>query len=71
MIYLGKELSEYDKEQLEFILKSLTSAEAKRNEASQHEKFNKLDGKGMEFPPPNKAFVELKNAIELEIKERK
>jgi len=56
---------------LEFILKSLTAAEAKRNEASQHEKFNKLDGKGMEFPPPNKAFVELKNAIELEIKERK
>ena len=38
----------------------------KRNEARLHEKFKK-----MPFPPPNPAFIEMMNSIELELKKRK
>ena len=37
----------------------------KRNEARLHEKFKK-----MPFPPPNPAFIEMINSIELELKKR-
>ncbi len=41
-----------------------------REIASKHPKFN--DGpKRMAFPPPNPAFVEMKNSIEEEMKKRK
>ncbi len=69
--YLGKPLSSYNVWELGHILSSMNTAEAKRNEARQHEKFKKLDGKGMEFPPPNPAFLKLKSAIEEEITSRK
>ena len=37
-----------------------------RDEARKHDKFKK-----MEFPPPNTAFIEMMNSIELELKKRK
>jgi hypothetical protein len=64
--YNGKPLSEYFTSQLEAILSGLQSAETSRNKAASHEKFKK-----MEFPPPNPAFLELKTAIEEELKVRK
>ena len=65
MKYLGKELSDYTLFELTAINNNLEAAEAKREEASKHEKFNK-----MEFPPPNPAFLELKFEIIKEIKEK-
>lgn len=65
MNYLGKPISEHDLWALGEVLTSLKAAEKKREAASKHPKFEK-----MEFPPPNPAFLELKSAIELEIKNR-
>lgn len=59
MIYAGKELSNYDLWTLGNILKSLLDAEKRREEASKHSKFDK-----MEFPPPNPAFLKLKAEVE-------
>jgi hypothetical protein len=70
--YRGKELKEYFTSQLEAILGGLQSALNKRNEASKHPKFDKINNKkGMDFPPPNPEFLKLKTAIEEELKVRK
>lgn len=65
MNYLGKPILEHDLWALGEILKSFKDAEAKREIASKHEKFKK-----MEFPPPNPSFLELKEAVELEIRKK-
>lgn len=65
MKHAGKELSEFPLDQLTAILKSMQDAEAKRVEASKHEKFKK-----MPFPPANPEFLNLRIAIEEEIRKR-
>lgn len=66
MKYQGKDLSDHTLPELEIIWLDLLAAENKREEASKHEKF-----KNMEFPPPNPKFLELKLAIEEEIRKKK
>lgn len=69
--YLGKPLSQYDLWDLGIIKKILKEAEAKREEASKHHKFDKKNNKkAMTFPPPNPEFLKLKNAVEVEIRKR-
>lgn len=76
MKYLNKELSSYSLWDLGEIKTSLDAAEAQRVKASQHPKFNadRQEGKRtipkMEFPPTNPKFIELKNAVEIEIESR-
>jgi hypothetical protein len=65
MLYKDKELADYDLWELGAIEKFLNDAMAAREEAAKHAKFEK-----MEFPPPNPKFLELKNAVELEIKNK-
>lgn len=65
MIYAGKDLSDYNLWELGEILQKLLDAEQKREEASKHPKFLK-----MEFPPPNPAFLNLKSEIEKEIRNK-
>lgn len=65
MNYLSKPISDLDLWALGEILSSLKAAEEKREAASKHEKFKK-----MEFPPPNPEFLKLKSAIELEIRKK-
>jgi len=71
MNYGGKELSEHSLWDLGLILKTLHDAEAKREQASKHKKFdmNNKDNVG-KLPPPNPNFVILKNAVELEIRKK-
>lgn len=70
--YHGKDLKTFFTSQLEAILKGLQAAEDKRNEASKHPKFDKSNNKYVgSFPPPNPVFLELKSAIEEELKVRK
>ena len=71
MIYNGKKLSDYNLWELEAINTTLKDAEARREEASKHEKFTRIDGKAMEFPPPNPNFLILKSEIEQEIERKK
>lgn len=71
MKYLEKEIKDYSLWDLQAIKTSLEAAEAKREEASKHEKFTRTDGKAMAFPPPNPNFIKLKSAIEEEIASRK
>lgn len=65
MIYNGKLISEHSLWDLGIIEKSLNEAIAKREKASQHSKFNK-----MEFPPINPEFLKLKEAVEAEIRKK-
>lgn len=75
-IYCGKPLYAYSLWDLGVIEKSLLDAEARREEASKHIKFNKDTKEGaktiprQDFPPPNPEFVKLKSAIEAEIRNR-
>lgn len=64
-IYNGKPLSAYELSELITIGKNLKDAEAKREEASKHPKFQK-----MQFPPPNPEFLKLKNAVIEEIRKK-
>lgn len=69
--YNGKELSEYSLWELQAIKTSLKEAEDKREEASKHHKFDKVNNKkAMEFPPPNPNFLILKEAVEEEIRKK-
>lgn len=63
--YCGQPLSAYSLWDLGKIEQSLLDAEAKRDEASKHKKFKKMD-----FPSPNPEFIKLKSAIEAEIRNR-
>lgn len=65
MIYKGQELATYDLWDLGQILADLELAVAKRTEASNHPKFQK-----MQFPPPNPEFLKLKTEVENLIRER-
>lgn len=65
MIYNGKPISENSLWDLGIIEKSLNEAIAKRDKASKHPKFDK-----MEFPPVNPEFLKLKEAIEVEIRKK-
>lgn len=70
-IYCGQSLSAYSLWDLGMIEKSLLDAEARREEASKHYKFDKIKNKkAMEFPSPNPEFLKLKSAIEIEIRNR-
>ena len=69
--YCGKPLSSLSLWDLQGIKTSLEAAEARRGEASKHEKFTRTDGKAMQFPPPNPNFLILKSKIEEEIRKKK
>lgn len=64
-LYCGQPVSSYSLWDLGNILQSLLDAEDKRDKASKHPKFEK-----MEFPPPNPEFLKLKSAIENEIRKK-
>lgn len=65
MNYLGKPLDEYSLWELGIIETNLKEAEAKREKASKHSKFEK-----MEFPPINPEFLKLKKAVEEAIRKK-
>ena len=65
-----KKPSELDDWTLTIAYEKCGQVMAQRDKASRHPKFN--DGpKRMAFPPPNPAFIEMKNSIENELKKRK
>lgn len=74
--YQGKPLSAYSLWDLGLVEKTIKEAEARREEASKHPKFNidtEVNGKKIKkipFPKPNVEFLKLKDAIEAEIKYR-
>lgn len=74
--YRGQPLSSYSLWDLGLIEKSIKEAIAKREEASNHPKFNtdrNDNGKTIKkilFPSPNIEFLKLKDAVETEIKNR-
>jgi len=69
--YGSKPLSDYSLWELGLIEMSLKQAEARREEASKHQKFSKSNPKNVgAFPAPNPEFVKLKIAIEEEIKRK-
>lgn len=71
IMYGGKPLSAYNLWELGLIEQSLKQAEAKRNEAAKHPKFDKNNSKNVgAFPSPNPEFLKLKTAIEEEIRKK-
>jgi len=60
-----KPLTEMTLWELGELEKAMNVTLAKREEASKHPKFGMMN-----FPPPNPLFLEMKNAVELEIKKR-
>jgi hypothetical protein len=70
-IYNDKPLSSYSLWDLGKVYQSLKEAEAKREEASKHPKFDtKNNKKAIPFPPTNPNFLKLKDAIEAEIRKK-
>lgn len=71
-IYKGKPLSEFTDWELEQCNYEFAQAEAERENASKHHKFDKINNKkAMDFPPPNPQYLKLKEAINLEFEKRK
>ena len=69
--YNDKPLSSYSLWDLGKVYQSLKEAEAKREEASKHPKFDtKNNKKAIPFPPTNPNFLKLKDAIEAEIRKK-
>jgi len=74
--YGGKPISLYSLWELGQFLKNIEAAEAKREKASTHVKFNvdrEINGKKipkMNFPEPNPKYLEIKNAIVEEIRKK-
>lgn len=72
MIYKGKEIVTFSDWELELCMTEFIEAEAKREEASKHPKFNKSNNdQAMEFPPINPEYLILKQEIIKEIEKRK
>ena len=75
-IYNGKPLADYSLWDLGKIYQSLKEAEAKREEASKHPKFNidrAVKGevvKKIALPPTNPKFLKLKDAVIAEIRKK-
>lgn len=71
MEYAGKPLTEYSSWDLIVIERGLKDAELRREEASKHHKFDKVNNKkATSLPPPNPNFLKLRIAIEEEIRKR-
>ncbi len=68
-IYNGVALSSMELWALGALLDHLTNQEDRRAEASKHKKFNDRQTK-LKLPPPNPKFIELKNAVEAEIRKK-
>lgn len=68
-IYNGAKLSSMNLWALGKLLDWLTDQEDRRKEASKHKKFNDPKTK-LTLPTPNPKFIELKNAVETEIRKR-
>jgi hypothetical protein len=64
-IYNGKPLSSLDLWALGLLGRHLEEAEAKREKARKHPKFEKMN-----FPDANPEFVKLKNAVKEEIRKK-
>lgn len=62
----NKEISALTDQELIAAYNNCGQVEKQRDEASKHEKFKK-----MEFPPPNPAYIKLKEAIVEEMNKRK
>jgi hypothetical protein len=72
MIYKDKEISDFTDQELADTIDELVSAEAIREEASKHHKFDKINNnKALEFPPINPEYLKLKDAINSELESRK
>lgn len=70
--YKGKKLADFDLWELELAIKEFEEAETKRENASKHHKFDKVNNKkAMNFPPPNPQYLKLKTAIHQEFEKRK
>lgn len=68
----GKYISELSLDQLQAVLSSMKGADAKRQKASTHKKFDKANNpKALIFPAANPAFKKLVIAIQEEIGKRK
>lgn len=67
--YLNKNICDHSLWFLLFLKDDLDKAQARRDEASKHPKFNDKK-KPLFIPPPNPAYIELKNAVEEEIRKR-
>jgi hypothetical protein len=67
--YQGKTLALMDLWALGLLLDYLTDQEDRRTAATKHEKFNNPKTK-LKLPPPNPKFIELKNAVEAEIRKK-
>ena len=68
-IHNGKSLSDMDLWALGQLLDWITDQEDRRKEAAKHKKFNDPKTK-LTLPPPNPKFIELKNAVEAEIRKK-
>lgn len=71
MNYGGKPISDYGLWELGDILAKLEEAQNKREKASQHAKFDRVNNKkAMEFPPINPEFLKLLNEVKSEIRKK-
>lgn len=71
-IYKGKPLEDFSDWELSLSVYEFLEAEKKREEASQHHKFDKVKNKkAMDFPSINPEYLKLKSAIIEEIEKRK
>lgn len=72
MIYKGKNLADFDLWELELANYEFNEADRKREEASRHHKFDKINNKkAIELPPINPEYLKLKEAIKQEFEKRK
>lgn len=71
VVYKGKRLSHCNLWELGTIKHELRNALAKREEASKHHKFDKVNNKkALDLPPINPEFLKLNDAVEAEIRKR-
>ncbi len=72
MKYYNREISDLHDLALLQAYQNCEKIEEARLEASKHRKFDKNNSKNVgAFPPPNPAFIELKNELKSEIEKRK
>lgn len=70
MKYFGRDIATLSDWELIIAYGNCEREDAKRAEASKHEKFTKV-GKAMAFPTPNPEFLKIKTELLNEIKSRK
>lgn len=72
MIYKGKDISEFTDWELAQANVEFAQAEEKREAASKHHKFDKVNNKeAMDFPSISEQYLKLKSEINQEFEKRK